>query len=178
MYTPKEGKVKRIAIVGPECTGKTDLSMALAEHYKTVWVPEYARGYIERLEQPYTQADLYTIAQWQLFTEDELALQANNILICDTDLTVIKVWSEFKYGNCDPKILSMMRVRSYALHLLTGIDVPWENDPQREHPDKREYFYGIYKKELQEQGANLVEIQGDRKTRINQAIQVIDRLLD
>lgn len=71
-----------------------------------------------------------------------------------------------------------MRVRSYALHLLTGIDVPWENDPQREHPDKREYFYGIYKKELQEQGANLVEIQGDRKTRINQAIQVIDRLLD
>lgn len=178
MYTKNEEKVKRIAVVGPECTGKTDLSMALAEHYNTVWVPEFARGYIERLERPYTQADLYTIAQWQLFTEDELALQANTLLICDTDLTVIKVWSEFKYGYCDSKILTMMQARSYHLHLLTGIDIPWENDPQREHPDKREYFYDIYKKELEAQGADLVEIQGDRKTRLNQAIQVIDRLLD
>lgn len=178
MNTQKEGKVKRIAIVGPECTGKTDLSMALAEYYKTAWVPEYARGYLERLERPYNQADLYTIAQWQLFMEDELALQANTVLICDTDLTVIKVWSEFKYGQCDPKIVAMMQARTYDLHLLTGIDIPWENDPQREHPDKREYFYSIYKRELEEQHVNLVEIQGDRKARLDQAVAAINRLLD
>ncbi|MBX2944669.1 MAG: ATP-binding protein [Cyclobacteriaceae bacterium] len=176
MYTPSNGKVKRIAIVGPECTGKTDLSMALAEHYETVWVPEYARGYIGRLDRPYQQADLYTIAQWQLFTEDELALKANMLLICDTDLTVIKVWSEFKYGNCDAKILSMMKSRRYDLHLLTGIDIPWENDPQREHPDKREYFYNLYKNELLAQGITPVEISGDRQTRKALAIAAIDAL--
>ncbi len=177
MYTQNEGKVRRIAIVGPECTGKTNLSIALAEHYKTVWVPEYARGYIERLERPYEESDLYTIAQWQLFTEDELALQANSVLICDTDLTVIKVWSEFKYGHCDPRILSMMKARTYDLHLLTGIDIPWENDPQREHPDKREYFYNLYKKELEQSALNVVEIKGERSARIEQAVLLIDRLL-
>lgn len=177
MYTQNGGKVRRIAIVGPECTGKTDLSIALADHYKTVWVPEYARGYIERLDRPYEAPDLYTIAQWQLFTEDELALQANKVLICDTDLTVIKVWSEFKYGYCDPGILSMMKARTYDLHLLTGIDIPWENDPQREHPDKREYFYNLYKKELEQHALDMVEIKGDRSARIEQAVLAIDRLL-
>ncbi|MBX2961052.1 MAG: ATP-binding protein [Cyclobacteriaceae bacterium] len=177
MYTASGEKVKRIAIVGPECTGKTDLSMALALHYHTAWVPEYARGFIERLERPYTQNDLLTIAQWQLFTEDELALTANGVLICDTDLTVIKVWSEFKFGACDPTIIAMMRSRTYDLHLLTGIDIPWEDDPQREHPDKREYFYTRYKTELKAQGVNLMEIKGDRKTRLNLAIASIDNLI-
>ncbi|MBX2964752.1 MAG: ATP-binding protein [Cyclobacteriaceae bacterium] len=177
MNTAHHEKVKRIAIVGPECTGKTDLSMALANHYNTVWVPEYARNYIDRLERPYTEADLYTITQWQLFTEDALALTANRILICDTDLTVIKVWSEHKYGRCDPKILALMQARKYDLHLLTHVDIPWENDPQREHPDKREYFFNLYKHELEQQGIHAVEIQGTRSERIAKATEAIDQIL-
>ncbi|MDL5047630.1 ATP-binding protein [Oscillatoria amoena NRMC-F 0135] len=177
MNTAAEDKVKRIAIVGPECTGKTDLAMALARHYQTVWVPEYARNYINRLERPYTEADLLTIAQWQLFTEDSLSLQANRVLICDTDLTVIKVWSEHKYNRVDPEILAMMKARTYDLHLLTYIDIPWEDDPQREHPDKREYFFNRYRRELEQQGIRPVEIRGTRSARVARAIASIDRIL-
>jgi NadR type nicotinamide-nucleotide adenylyltransferase len=170
-------EVKRIAIVGPECTGKTDLAMALADHYQTVWVPEYARNYIDRLERPYTEADLTIIAQWQLFTEDSLAHSANHVLICDTDLTIIKVWSEHKYGRVDPEILNMMKSRTYDLHLLTYVDIPWEDDPQREHPDKREYFFNLYKQELEQQGVRSVEIRGIRSERVATAIAAIDRIL-
>jgi NadR type nicotinamide-nucleotide adenylyltransferase len=177
MNTAEAEKVKRIAIVGPECTGKTDLAMALASHYQTVWVPEYARNYINRLERPYTEDDLYTIAQWQLFTEDSLALNANRILICDTDLTIIKVWSEHKYNRVDPKIMALMKARTYDLHLLTYVDIPWEDDPQREHPDKREYFFNLYKRELELQGIMPVEIRGTRSERVDTAITAIDRIL-
>jgi NadR type nicotinamide-nucleotide adenylyltransferase len=168
---------KRIAIVGPECTGKTQLSLALAQHYKTVWVPEYARQYIDRLDRPYEYHDLLKIAWWQLFTEDELALEANKILICDTNLMIIKVWSEFKYQKCDPKIISLLKEKKYDLHLLTNIDVPWENDPQREHPDKREFFFNLYKTELNEMNVEYIEISGQQQQRLTTAIQAIDALL-
>jgi NadR type nicotinamide-nucleotide adenylyltransferase len=167
-------QVSRIAIVGPECTGKTQLSMALAAHYRTVWVPEYARHYIGRLERAYVKEDLLKIAKGQVFTEDELALEANSLLICDTNLVVIKIWSDFKYGKTDPEIIRMLTGRRYDLHLLTNIDVPWEHDPQREHPDKRELLYGIYKKELELLDIPYFEISGSENQRLKDAIAAID----
>jgi NadR type nicotinamide-nucleotide adenylyltransferase len=169
--------LKRIAIVGPECTGKTQLSIQLAKHYKTVWVPEYARQYIDRLNRPYTQADLLKIAKGQTFTEDELALEARELLICDTNLVVIKIWSEFKYGVCNAEILRMLNNRKYDLHLLTSIDVPWENDPQREHPHQRELLYALYIKELENLGVRYTLISGDESQRLESAVQAIDRVI-
>lgn len=176
MIKTHEGSIKRIAIVGPECTGKTQLAIALATHYQTVWVPEYARHYIDLLNRAYVQDDLHKIARGQLFTEDELALEAKQLLFCDTNLVVIKVWSEFKFGNCDPDILNLLKNRHYDLHLLTNIDVPWENDPQREHPDKRDYFYSTYKTELENLAVNFIEIRGSHKERLTSAILAIDNL--
>ncbi|HKY04356.1 MAG TPA: ATP-binding protein, partial [Blastocatellia bacterium] len=39
--------MKRVCLVGAESTGKTTIARALAEYYKTVWVPEYGREYSE-----------------------------------------------------------------------------------------------------------------------------------
>ena len=177
MNDTKSISVKRIAVVGPECSGKTHLSMALAEHYRTVWVPEYARYYIDHIKRSYKEEDLQKIAQMQMLSEDELAQNANQLLICDTNLVVMKVWSEFRFGRCHPEILEQINYRSYSLHLLTNVDIPWENDPQREHPDKREYFYKVYKNELEALGVNYVEISGDENTRVKTAINAIDSSL-
>jgi nicotinamide riboside kinase len=38
-------EIKKIAVVGPESTGKSTMSAYLAKHYDTIWVPEFARGY-------------------------------------------------------------------------------------------------------------------------------------
>lgn len=170
-------KIKRIAIVGPECTGKTSLSVALADHYQTKWVPEYAREYLDQLDREYTQDDLLTIAKGQLLSEDSLAAHSKNILICDTNVIVVKVWSEFKYGNCDPQILELLNSRFYDLHLLTQIDIPWENDPQREHPFEREKLFAIYRSELEKLKTPFIEISGDLMNRKTFAIQAIDRIL-
>lgn len=169
--------VKRICVIGPECTGKTDLSKFLATHYKTNWVEEYARAYLNKLGKPYTQPDLTKIAHGQLRMEDEWQTGTNKILICDTNLLVIKVWSEHKFGSCDEEIIEKMNSRNYDLYLLTNIDIPWENDPQREHPDKREYFWEIYKKELTQTNTPVVEVAGDREARRKKSIEAIDLLL-
>lgn len=169
----------RVVVIGPESTGKSTLSEQLATHFKTMWVPEYARQYLEELPRPYEQHDLTLMAEGQLALEDRLATQANRLLICDTDLHVIKVWSEHKYGNCDPVILQQIAARHYDLYLLTYIDLPWVEDPQREHPDPemREYFYNIYRELVIASGVPWVEIRGGFEERQTSAIAAIDRLL-
>lgn len=169
---------KRIAIVGPECTGKTSLAQQLAQSYATEWVPEYARGYLDKMVVPYTQGDLLNIAQGQMRIEDEFYRDANGVLICDTNLLVIKIWSDFKFGSVDPWIVKEMANRKYDLHLLTNIDVPWEEDPQREHPTKRQELYEIYKRELDTLNVPYLEIRGDESVRLGVAKEAITKLLN
>lgn len=169
--------VKKIAIVGPESTGKSMLAQGLAKHYQTVWVPEYARGYLDKLGRPYEQTDLIKIAHGQLRLEDEWQNDAKNLLICDTNLVVVKIWSEFKYGVCDLEILERMNERKYDLHLLTAIDLPWEPDPLREHPNKREELYARYESELNKQGVPFFVIHGENHERIKNAIHAIDSFI-
>ncbi len=172
-----EKNIRTVAIIGPECTGKSELSAYLAEYFKTDWVPEYARGYLDNLVRPYEQHDLTSIAHGQIRLEDKYARDVERLLICDTNLYVIKVWSEFKYGTVDSEILRSIAERPYDLYLLTYIDIPWQEDPQREHPTKREQLYSIYLKEMQNQPVPFVEIKGEREQRRRMAVQAIEQLL-
>jgi NadR type nicotinamide-nucleotide adenylyltransferase len=170
---------RKIVVIGPESTGKSTLSEALARHYQTVWVPEYARAYLDTLHRPYRPDDLLQIAAGQLAAEHRLLARArNNLLVCDTDLYVIKVWSEHSYGACDPRILRHIAERKYDLYLLTYIDVPWQDDPQREHPEPemREYFYRLYRDIVIHSGVSWADIRGSREERLSKAVHSVDRL--
>jgi len=169
--------VKKIVVIGPESTGKSTLSAALAEELQTVWVAEYAREYLEQLNMPYTKDDLTEIAKGQLKQEDELAEQANRCLICDTDLHVIKVWSEAKYNSCDRYITEQIATRQYDMYLLTYIDTEWEDDPLREHPapEERTYFYNIYRDIVQNSNLPWADIRGAHEERLKTALYAIKR---
>ncbi len=169
--------VKRVAVIGPECTGKSELSKVLASDFNATWIPEYAREYLDSLSQPYGPEDLLNIARGQIEQEDRLAAFADQVLVCDTNLYVIKVWSNFKYGYCDPWILQQIAERSYDLYLLTYIDIPWEYDPLREHPDQREELYAIYLQEMKNQSVPFVEIKGTREQRRELAARSLSNLL-
>lgn len=171
-------EIKKVVVIGPECTGKSELSEFLAKAFKTVWVEEYARTYIDNLQRPYNQSDLLNIAKGQLLLEDTWAPQANRLLICDTDLYVIKIWSTFKYGYCDPEILQTIASRKYDLYLLTYVDIPWEADPQREHPDQRELLYALYLKEMRNQAVPFTEIKGSREARRKLATDSVKKIID
>jgi len=167
----------KIAITGPESTGKSTLAEKLATHYQTVWVPEYARTYVGNLDRPYTLQDIEAIAKGQLALKGQLQEQATRLLFSDTDLLVIKIWSEHAFGHCPDWILEQLAGQDYNLYLLMGVDLPWEPDPQREHPHLRQFFYDWYKRELEALQVPFVEISGQHDARLQQAMQQVDALL-
>lgn len=168
-------RYKRIAVTGPESTGKTELTELLAKHYNTVWVPEFARSFLNILGRPYKQKDLLTIAKGQLTSEKSLAEKSNGVVICDTDLIVVKVWSKYKFNFCDPWIDEMIDKHKYDFYLLCDIDTPWVNDPQRENPNDREELFNMYYKELMIRKLPFEIISGLGKQRLKNAVEIIDK---
>jgi len=169
--------MKKVVVIGPESTGKSTLAAALATYYNTRWVPEYARHYIDRLGRPYEKKDLLEIAKGQIAWEEEKLNEADNLLICDTDLIVIKVWAEHKYGSCHQEVLDQIKSRECDLYLLMDIDLPWEEDPQRESAQLRDYFMNIYEQELKATEVPFVKISGGHYERMKKAVKAIDEVL-
>lgn len=166
----------KIAIVGPESTGKTFLAKKLAAHYNCLWVPEYAREYLTKLKTSYTKEDVEKIARGQIKSEDAAAKNSKSLLICDTNLLVIKVWMEHKYGTVPEWVDKEIITRPYRLHLLTAPDVPYEDDPLRENPQMGEYFLEKYEKMLKKFGFTYIVISGNKRLRLNSAINAIDEI--
>jgi len=158
----------RVAVTGPESTGKTTLARELAEHFRTVWVPEFSRTYLDKLGRRYGYEDLEHIARGQVAEEDRYAAKARRFLFCDTDMLVMKVWSEYRYGKCHPFILEALAGRRYDFFVLCGTDVPWEYDPLRENPGEREELYRIFRAELILLEADFLEVFGGVGERVKQ----------
>jgi NadR type nicotinamide-nucleotide adenylyltransferase len=169
--------VKRIAITGPESTGKTWLTNQLALHFNTIGIAEYAREYINKLQRPYCFEDIEIIAKQQLFLEETAVVNANKFLFIDTDFFVTKIWSEFVFHKCSPWILNQLENHNYDLHLLCNIDLPWEYDPQREHPHKRKELFDFYKNELDNSGKPYFVVSGTGEERLNSALEGIKEIL-
>ncbi|MFY0688102.1 MAG: ATP-binding protein [Cyclobacteriaceae bacterium] len=168
----------KIAIVGPESSGKSRLASELARDYTSEWVPEFARFYLDRLDRPYTQDDLLQIAKAQVNWESEKAEYANKYLFCDTTLLVIKIWSEIKYGKVDRWIVEQLEHQHYDHYLLCDVDLPWQPDEQREHPDlgDRKMLFTLYKDYLESGNYNYTIVSGIEGDRLNAAMQGISYL--
>ncbi|HEY0245920.1 MAG TPA: ATP-binding protein [Mucilaginibacter sp.] len=173
----QKSEIKKIAVVGPESTGKSTMSAYLAEHYHTVWVPEYAREYCEKLTSPPTWQDEINMFEGQLALEKELLPKANHILICDTTFITVKIWSDQIFGRSPQQVLDRLPNHQYDLYLLLNIDMPWQEDPLRDFPHMREHFMAVWYKELDALNANYVLITGTGETRYQNAVNAIDSFL-
>jgi len=172
-----KSEIKKIAVVGPESTGKSTMSIFLADHYNTVWVPEYARGYCEKLTEPPTWQDEINMFNGQLALEAELLPQANKLLICDTTFITVKIWSEEMFGQSPKEVLDELPKHPYDLYLLLNIDLPWEDDPLRDFPHKREHFMDVWYKELDALNANYVLISGTDDDRYKSAVEAVETFI-
>ncbi len=172
-------RVKKIVVIGPESTGKSTLCLQLAEHYKTLWCPEYAREYLEKHGTDYTYDDLLTIAKGQIESENKILSTVNSrqpTVFIDTDMYVMKVWCEFAFNKCHSWILNHIATRKYDLYLLCNIDLPWIADELREYPDMetRNKLYHFYKDLMVNQSVPWVDISGNYKERLQTAIKAVD----
>jgi len=166
-------KTIKIAIVGPESTGKSSLTLALARALEAPYVLEQARDYLKNNGSAYTQVDVEAIAHLQIQAEDIALAQNPEFLICDTNLVVIKIWMDNAFGSTPDWIIEEIKHSSYTIHFLTDIDVPWLPDPLREHPHLREYFLEKYKATLTYFGIKFHLISGNENERLNAALMAL-----
>ena len=160
----------RIAVTGPESSGKTTLSLALGQLYQVNVIPEYARNYLELQNGNYTFEDLEKIAQGQL---DEWIKQ-DSPQICDTEMTVIKIWSEVKYRKISPALMELYDNQHVDHYFLCRPDIPWEPDPLREHPEERDQLFELYKEELTKMSRSFTIIHGSLEERMGQCTGIIN----
>ena len=179
----KRTNSKRIVIYGPESTGKTTLANDLANHYKTKWVPEFAREYLQKKWDLHKEIcsldDLTNIALGQLRMENKMVSKSKKFIFCDTNILVTKVWSETHFsGYCSPEINDILESVRYDYYLLTDIDVPWVKDDLRDRPDDREEMFSYFKKRLDINGIKYSVVTGDREKRLKRAILILDTIFD
>ncbi len=166
-----------MVVFGPESTGKTTLTRRLAEHYRSVWVPEWARTHLDPQGGRCEAADIERIALGQAASEDALARQAERVLICDTDTLTTTIWSEVYFAGVAPWIRDLAQRRRHDLYLLCDIDVPWIDDHQRDMPHRREEFRERCRNALEAHGRTYVWIRGGWDERFAAAVAAIDPLL-
>jgi NadR type nicotinamide-nucleotide adenylyltransferase len=170
--------VKKIAIVGPESTGKSTITQQLARHYKTLWVAEYARYYCEALTGPCTMQDEINMYHGQVALEESvLSMAEKDFIFCDTTFVTVKIWSDEMLGETPQIVLDNLSKRTYDLYLLMDIDLPWQEDPLRDFPHMREHFMQIWHRELKDLNANYVVVSG-LENRFENAVKAVDSFLN
>jgi NadR type nicotinamide-nucleotide adenylyltransferase len=176
--------VKRIVLLGAESTGKTTLARALAEHYGTVWNPEFGHAYSWFRAAPaddwasWTTAEFVTIAQLQNWYEDFMATQASRVLFCDTNAWTTGLFHEVYLGSRSPEV-DRLATRAYDLAIVCDPMTPFAQDElgaRRDGPH-RAAMHEAYIRHLDETGTPYVVVAGTHAQRMQQATTAVDALL-
>lgn len=172
--------LKRVCIVGPESTGKSTLAQDLARHFNTLHAWEYARSLLDPQGGQCFSKDIPLIVRGQVATEDALAMQANRVLFCDTDVLTTTIWSDVLFGDTPQWIRDLAEQRRYDLYLLLDVDVPWVDDNQRflGKPQERRAFFERCKSALDSRGRSYRIIRGNWNERFQTAVEAVRQLID
>ncbi len=165
----------KILITGPESTAKSTIAKELAFEYNWVYLPEYARKYLDHLNKAYDFEDLEIIARAHF--NQYLGMMTIPNIIFDTFLFNIKIWSEYKYKKCADWILENRREVNFDVILLMYPDIVWEEDPLRESKTNRLEVFHLFEQEFAASGINYEVIKGNGEERIDNCRKLINNLL-
>ncbi len=168
----------KIAITGPESTGKTTLAQQLAKDFNEPYVPEYAREYLSFINRDYTYSDVLKIAEEQYKKEQQKGAKAKQVIFCDTGLLVLRIWLADKFDEVPTWIDDTLANGNYDYFLLMEPDLPWEADRFREDPERVEELFKTYKDNLNNFQLTYQSINGQGIKRFNRALASVQRWLN
>jgi HTH-type transcriptional regulator, transcriptional repressor of NAD biosynthesis genes len=170
--------VKKICIYGPESTGKTTLAKQLAKHFKTTWIPEYARVWIEKNGFNFKYKDIERFGRGQVRIEKKACEKANRFLFCDTDSITTSIYSRTYFGKVPALVKKLAERNRFDLYLFTEIDLPWKKDKLRDLGHKRREMRDTFKQALIERDIPFEVVKGKGQKRLRVAIRAINKRFD
>ncbi len=174
--------LQKIVLIGPESSGKTTLAQQLAQHFGTVWCPEYLRVYLETRvyvggvannDFSVEPSDLVGLVVGQMAFEKNLEPFAKNYMFLDTSVLTLKIYWDLYFGFSPKWLHELIDRHVYPLYLLTYPDTPWVADGMRDLPNKRFELFELFRAELQKRQVYFYEIQGLAEQRLQNAIHCI-----
>lgn len=166
---------RTVALHGVESTGKSVLAEKLANHFGTLWVPEYGRTHAETYGGEMDAGDLTLIGRAQTATIAAAARQAGPVLFADTDALMTAAWARMMLGEVPGELLGHPHA---DLYLLMAPDVPWVDDGTRLYGDgRRADFHALARAVLEEAGVAFVTVSGDWQARFDESVAAVQRLL-
>lgn len=170
---------RRVCVLGAESTGTTTLARALAKKLRTVWVPEYGREYSEQKlllgDSEWRSAEFTAIAEEQNRREDAAAVEANRILLCDTNSWDTMLWHRRYMGGNSEAVAQIAARNRCDLFLLTGDEIPFVQDGLRDGEDIRHQMHGWFVAALEAQPVPWHLIAGSPQERVDRALAIIYR---
>jgi nicotinamide riboside kinase len=163
-----------ITLTGTESTGKTNLALALAQHYKALLLPDVSRTYIEQLTAPPTEKDVLNIAQEILQQEHDAQKQNLPFIISDNCLLNIKIWLHYYSWETPLWLAKAIQERQHYLHLLCATDVKWVPDAQRKNETDRLFLFRQFEKEMKTNRLTYSLVTGLGPQRLTCAINNIE----
>ena len=132
----------RIAFTGPECSGKSTMAKWLSDEFSLKIIEEYARAYLQK-KMAYSMDDLDRIAAEQFVRNS-----SKGALVADTEMLVLKIWSEEKYQRVSEHILQLLKRQEFDFYFLCKPDFDWISDPLRENALDRDRLFDVYEASL------------------------------
>lgn len=165
----------RIAILGAESSGKSTLASMLAITLDGGLVKEYAREYCEKLDHKPTAEDVIHIAEVQIAEYFDPG-SSSDFIVYDTALHTSLIWLEDKFSHVPQHLVKAAKTMDFDAIFVCNSDIPWEYDPQREDPHRRNELGEKTKKLLVSLGKDFQFITGDVATRLKDSLYALKKL--
>lgn len=167
----------KIALLGAESTGKTQLAAALAQAlrargHSVCLVSEHLRHWVEQHGRVPLQSEQMAIAQEQA---RQLEASSAPFTIADTTPLMTAVYSHKLFADHSLYPMALAHQASYPLTLLMGLDIAWVADGlQRDGPQVREPVDLMLRQALDTAALPYRVVYGSGAARLQAALQALD----
>ncbi len=159
----------RVAIIGPESSGKSTLAKALNNKLNWPIINEYAREYFAKNDySKHDINDLIEIAKHQYSNSHSIPLQKT--LISDTDIITIEIWAEDKFSFIPNEISELRKLQKFDIYILSLPDFKWVYDKLRTDSGRQEIIYNKYLEFLLSNKLEFIMVKGSIEERLNKCL--------
>lgn len=175
--------VKKVLIIGVESSGKSVMTVNLANYFNTNFIEEAGRELSEKsgTDTMMLNEDFTEILLVQKLNEIKAIEHSNKVLFCDTDCLITQFFLKFLEGDkLNIKLSDAIdAINRYDLILFLAPDVKWVQDGDRseEIRDNREKYRDMIADIYKSHGKKFEYIEGDYLTKFNKCVELVNNII-